>query len=173
LFLTLPEWRSKVTRRASILETIKIGVLAGAAGGLAEILFVTLYALVTGVDAAMLARGVTTASGTMALLPAAPVATGISVHMALSVMLGLALAGLWRVLSSRVRHGGLYGLTLAVLVAVWAINFFVLLPAISPDFVHLVPYAVSLTSKLLFGLAAAEVLSRYAFARQAARESLA
>ncbi len=41
-------------------------------------------------------------------------------------------------------------------------NFFVVLPAVSPTFVNLVPYSVSLISKLLFGLAAAEILRRYA-----------
>ena len=49
---------------------------------------------------------------------------------------------------------------LATLVGVWAVNFFVLLPGISPAFVHLVPYPVSLMSKVLFGLAAAEAFRR-------------
>ena len=47
---------------------------------------------------------------------------------------------------------------LAALAGVWAVNFFVVLPIVSPAFVHIVPYAVSLTSKLLFGVAAAEVV---------------
>ena len=47
---------------------------------------------------------------------------------------------------------------LTALAGVWAINFFVVLPIVSPAFVHVVPYAVSLTSKLLFGVAAAAVL---------------
>ena len=51
---------------------------------------------------------------------------------------------------------------LAALAGVWAINFFVVLPIVSPAFVHMVPYAVSLTSKLLFGVAAAAVLRRQA-----------
>jgi hypothetical protein len=155
-----------VTNRSTILETIKCGIFAGAAGGLAEIVWVTAYAALTGGDAAVLARGVTTASGVAAVLPAAPIALGIGVHMALAVMLGLALALVWQALSSRVQQGGLYALTLAALIGVWAMNFLVLLPAISPAFVHLVPFAVSLTSKLLFGLAAAEVLSRSAFSAQ-------
>ena len=36
--------------------------------------------------------------------------------------------------------------------AIWAFNFFVLLPQINPEFVALVPYAIALPSKLLFGL---------------------
>jgi hypothetical protein len=51
---------------------------------------------------------------------------------------------------------------LAALTAVWATNFFVILPALSPPFIALLPYPVSLISKLLFGLAAAETLRRCA-----------
>jgi len=149
-----------VTKRSATLETIKCGVLAGAAGGLAEMVWVSVYAALTGGDAAVLARGVTTASGAAALLPSATVAVGIAIHMVLAVALGLALAVLWQALSSRAPQSGLYAGTLAVLAAVWVTNFFVLLPAFSPEFVHLVPYSVSLMSKLLFGLAAAEVFRR-------------
>jgi hypothetical protein len=42
--------------------------------------------------------------------------------------------------------------------AIWAANFFLLLPAFNPAFVTIVPLEVSLVSKLLFGLAAALVL---------------
>jgi hypothetical protein len=43
---------------------------------------------------------------------------------------------------------------------VWAVNFFVVLPVINPQFVDLVPYAISLVSKVLFGVAAAGTLQR-------------
>jgi hypothetical protein len=143
------------------LETIRRGVIAGAAGGLAEIAWVTLYAEATGGNATILARGVTTASGVSALLPAAPVELGIAVHMALAVMLGVALAFAWRAFSAN-RGGSAnpYPLILATLAGVWAVNFILVLPIVSPAFIHMVPYAVSLASKLLFGLAAAEVLRR-------------
>ncbi len=151
------------TGRRDISEAIKRGILAGAAGGLAEIIWVSLYAGVTDGNAATLARAVTTAAGVTSLLPAAPVTMGIAVHMTLAVLLGIALACLWQALASR-RHGvsSRYVVVLAALAAVWALNFFVILPAISPAFVHLVPYSVSLMSKLLFGLAAAETLRRCA-----------
>ena len=152
------------TGRRNISDTIKYGILAGAAGGLAEIAWVSLYATLTGGDAAILARGVTTAAGATVLLPAAPVTMGIVVHMALAVALGIALAGLWQTLARRHGAGSLYAVAVAALAGVWALNFFVVLPAISPAFVHLVPYSVSLLSKLLFGLAAAETLRRCAMA---------
>jgi len=137
-------------------EIIRYGVVAGAAGGLAEIAWVTLYAGVTGGDAAALARGVTTAAGVSALLPASPVALGIAVHMALAVILGVALAFAWRALRDyRPTLTNPYPFMVAALAGVWAINFFVVLPIVSPGFIHMVPYTVSFTSKLLFGLAMA------------------
>jgi hypothetical protein len=145
----------------TLLETMRHGVVAGAAGGLAEIAWVTLYAGATGTDPSVLARGVTTAAGVSGLVPAMPVALGVSVHMALAVTLGIALSFGWRALSShRLEIGSPFPFMLAALVGVWAINFFVALPVISPAFIHLVPYPVSLVSKVLFGLAAAEALRR-------------
>lgn len=148
------------TGRRNISDTINYGVLAGAAGGLAEIAWVSLYASVSGGNAATLARGVTTAVGVSVLLPAAPVTVGIVVHMLLAILLGVALAGVWQALARSSSVNSRYALSLAALVAVWVMNFFVVLPVISPEFVQLVPYAVSLMSKLLFGLAAAEILRR-------------
>jgi hypothetical protein len=139
-------------------ETLRQGVIAGAAGGLAEIAWVALYSGATGANPAMLARGVTTAAGTSALFPRAPVALGVTLHMGLAVMLGIALAFVWRTLSShRSEATSPFPFMVVALVGVWAINFFVVLPIVSPAFIHLVPYPVSLTSKVLFGLAAAEV----------------
>jgi hypothetical protein len=141
-------------------------MLAGAAGGLAEVAWVSFYAAITGGNVAALARGVTTAAGVTALLPAAPVTTGIVVHMMLAVMLGVVLTGLWQSLQTQ-RVGSLYVVSLTLLAAVWAINFFVILPGISPGFVNLLPLSVSLASKLLFGLAAAETLRRCAIVGEA------
>jgi hypothetical protein len=141
------------------VSLVRTGVIAGCAGGLAEIAWVTLYAGLTGADPAVVARGVTTAAGVDALLPAAPAALGVAVHMALAVMLGIVLTSVWNALRV-VRPGAthLYTFMLAALVGIWAMNFLVVLPIVSAGFVHVVPYAVSLTSKLLFGVAAAEIV---------------
>jgi len=149
-------------------EILRQGIIAGAAGGMAEIAWVTLYAAITGGNAAVLARGVTSAAGVDALLPASPVVLGVAVHMTLAVMLGVALVGLWSAL--RERRPGLtnpYPFMLAALAGVWAVNFFVVLPIVSPAFVDMVPYAVSLTSKLLFGLAAAQAIRLLTSAKHA------
>lgn len=147
------------SEQTPLSQTISFGIIAGAAGGLAEIAWVSAYSVYAGVDPAVVARGVTTAAGVSALLPAAPAALGIAVHMTLAVALGIALAFVWQNLrSSRFGVVGPYPFMLAALAGVWATNFFFVLPIVSPAFIHMVPYAVSLTSKLLFGLAAAAML---------------
>lgn len=141
------------------LDSIVAGVAAGVAGGLSEIAWVTLYAGMTGGDPAALARGVTTAAGVSALLPAAsPVMLGIGVHMMLAMMLDVALTCTWQTLSAKFGVTNPYPFMLTALAGVWAINFLVVLPIVGPAFIHMVPYVVSLTSKLLFGVAAAEVV---------------
>jgi hypothetical protein len=120
-----------------------------------------LYAAASGTDPATLARGVTTAAGVSALFATGPVIAGVTVHMAFALALGIALSFGWRALSSHsLESAGPFPFTLLALVGVWAVNFFVVLPIISPAFIHLVPYPVSLLSKVLFGLAAAEALRR-------------
>lgn len=140
-------------------HTLSRGILAGLGGGAAEVTWVAVYAGITGGNAAASARGVTTAAGVSGLLPASPVGLGVAVHMMLAIGLGIVLGFAWQAL----RHlwPGLtnpYPFSLAALAGVWAMNFLVVLPAISPGFVHIVPFAVSLTSKLLFGVTAAAIL---------------
>jgi hypothetical protein len=144
-------------RLGETLEIVRQGVIAGSAGGLTEIVWVTLYGGATGTSPAMLARGITTAAGASALFPAASVALGVTLHMGIAVMLGITLAFVWRTLSMYRAAVGPFPFMVAALAGIWAINFFVVLPIVSPAFIHMVPYPVSLISKVLFGLAAAVV----------------
>jgi hypothetical protein len=79
--------------------------------------------------------------------------------MMLAIALGVALAAAWRASGAAARGCRVPFLaTVAALIGVWAINFFVVLPAVSPGFVALLPLAVSFVSKMLFGIAAAVAL---------------
>jgi len=89
--------------------------------------------------------------------------------MALAVTLGVVLVLGWQALSAN-RPANPYPFMLVALAAVWAVNFFVVLPVVSPAFIDIVPYAVSLMSKLLFGAAAAAIVRHEAkFAARPAR----
>ena len=142
-------------RRRATAHVAAIGVLAGLAGGLAEVAWIWTYASVTDSDAAAVARAVTNA--VRFNQDFSPVASGVGIHMGLAAFLGVAVALAIRPAAGALRGIGLYGAVAAALAIVWAVNFLVLLPLVSPQFVDIVPYAVSLLSKLLFGIAAAGV----------------
>jgi len=166
----------KATNTAFDHEIWLIGGLAGAAGGIAEILWIVFYGALTGTDTTVLAQGVAAVIGAglpLYFVTDAPVASGLAIHMIIAIALGIALALTWRTLSLRTPIGSVYKVLPAILAIIWVFNFFVLLPIISPhidgvqqSFTELVPYPVSLLSKLLFGLAAAAVLKRRALVRQ-------
>ena len=145
--------------KADIHSTFLLGAIVGAAGGLAEVAWVALYSAATGGDAEIIAKGVTTAAGVSTLFPNALIGVGVAIHMALSLALGIALAFGWRSATKRCAPIGPYGFCIAVLLVVWVVNFFVILPLASPGFIALVSYPASLASKLLFGLAAAQTIS--------------
>ena len=136
-------------------ELLRRGVAMGIAGGLAEVLVVSLYSAAAGGSAARVARHVASVvhlDGTSAL-------AGLMVHMALAVILGIAIAFFLNLVKGNSAHAvSPYASIILTLAAVWAINFFIVLPVLSPNFVTLLPYFVTLMSKLMFGLAAAITL---------------
>jgi hypothetical protein len=140
-------------------RTLSTGIAAGLAGGAAEVAWIALYGQLSGSEAAAVANGVT-----VSLFPAlgahsAAVPLGIALHMGLAVLLGAAIAMALRAGVPRLAGTILEPLAvIGMLVAVWAVNFLVVLPVVNPGFVELVPLGVGLTSKVLFGAAAAFVL---------------
>lgn len=141
------------------MEIVRVGAFAGLAGGSAEIVWVTLYGSATGTPTAPLAHGVT-----QALIPslaASPWSAGLGVllHFVLAIALGVALATVLWFVARRLHFGHReFLIATLTLAAVWAINFFLALPQLEPAFVHLLPYGVTLLSKLLFGWSAAAVM---------------
>lgn len=144
-------------------ETLPAGLwflLAGLSGGLAEVLWVMIYSALTPVSATVVAREVTASLFPALAAGAAGIWAGIAIHMMLAVALGLAFACvIWK---PRVRARGplaTLAVSVAALAAVWAMNFFVVLPVLNPVFITLMPYAVTFASKMLFALAMAGVLA--------------
>jgi hypothetical protein len=79
--------------------------------------------------------------------------------MLLSVALGLAFAAtIWRLAAPRLGPAAFMATAAGALALVWAFNFFVVLPVLNPAFVTLMPYGITLTSKVLFGIAMGSVL---------------
>lgn len=138
-------------------------LLAGFCGGMAEIAWVAIYSSMTQVSGVEVARQVTASVFPfLAHSPSAPV-FGIAIHLVLSLALGAAFAWVvWIPFARRLDFAGAMLTAIVSLVAVWAVNFFVLLPALNPAFVSLMPYGVTLVSKALFGMAMAWVLQQSA-----------
>jgi hypothetical protein len=142
-------------------KVIKSGLLAGVAGGGAEILWIMAVAALTNLSAVNVSRRIGASFGIETISSTPGVLIGVTIHMALAVALGIAVAIGCHALASRwLRGAGVYLVVSAALIGVWAFNFLLLLPLINPAFVDLVPYPISFISKLIFGLAAAEILRR-------------
>lgn len=134
--------------------------IASLAGGLAEVIWVSLYAATTSLTAATIAREVAAS-----LLPAyaagvTGVWLGIVIHMLLAVALGYVFAYVFWKPFARPR-GIVVTLVVSVLTlaSVWAMNFFIVLPVLNPTFITLMPYPVTFASKMLFALAMAVTLA--------------
>jgi hypothetical protein len=132
---------------------------AGLAGGIAEIVWVGLIGSLAPGGAGGVARQVAaTVLPGVGPLAVAPFA-GIAIHLVLSVVLAFAFWRLvWRPLAARLTpvESGFCGM--GSLAVVWLVNFTVVLPALNPSFVTLLPLWATLISKLLFGAAMTAVL---------------
>jgi hypothetical protein len=147
-----------IQRRYNLARTLLTGILAGLTGGTAEIAWIALYGALMRKSAPAVARGVTEAIAPAWATSSHGVSLGILIHLLLAMALGTCLVLALRLIASRGnRAPSEFPWMIAALATVWAINFFLLLPRISPGFVELLPYATTMVSKLLFGLAAAAV----------------
>lgn len=134
-------------------------LLAGLCGGVAEMLWVALYSTLTPVSGMEVARQVTaTVFPAAANLPWAP-EIGMAIHLLLSLALGVAFgAAIWAPFARDRGAAVAVASAVAALVTVWALNFFVVLPALHSAFVSILPYAVTLISKALFGVSMGWIL---------------
>jgi hypothetical protein len=140
-------------------SALTIGLLAGLSGGAAEVVWVSLYSNAMETSGMIVAQQVTASVVPAAAgLPSAPL-LGIAIHMLLSVALGLAFAAtIWRLAAPRLSAAAFMTAAAASLALVWAINFLVVLPVLNPAFITLMPYGITLASKVLFGIAMGSVL---------------
>ena len=135
-------------------------MLAGLAGGLAEILWIGMYSVVTHASGFEISRQITAA--VLPVLADLPIASvlGITIHLVLSVMLALLCCTVFiEPMVRRFGHAGILFSSVVVFAGIWLINFLVILPVINPAFVTLLPFLVTLASKLLFGFTMGTVLN--------------
>ena len=135
-------------------------LLAGFTGGLAEVIWVSLYAALSPLQGWDVAREITVSVFGSPVGGAFAPSIGLFIHFFLSIAIALAFAVLlWPALMRRLGQAGVLGGAMTVLAAIWTLNFFVVLPIINPAFVALMPLPVTLASKLLFGISLGAVLA--------------
>ena len=146
--------RTSKRERGSAL--LLVGTLGGIAGGVTEFAWISAYGAATGAPLLPVARGIVESTIPEVAASAWAPALGILIHLVLAVALGIGLAIVLRKVAYNWadRHS-VFGLAILALVGVWSMNFLMVLPRTNPDFVHLLPYSVTLLSKVLFGLSAA------------------
>jgi hypothetical protein len=147
--------------RSQSKPIMSTALLAGFAGGVAEMVWVAGYCAVTPLSSSEVLRqislsvGLNTGNGALASL------AGVAIHLGLSVLVGLAFTlAVWRPPVRRAGIASTWLVSCTVLALIWACNFFLVLPSLNPGFADLMPYAVTLASKLLFGIAMGWVLYR-------------
>jgi hypothetical protein len=134
-------------------------LLAAFYGGFIEVVWVTAYSAVTGHSAALVARQVTATVFPAVSAGVPGVVLGVALHFALSLLLALIYVRLvWVPFARRWSEGAALAAAVGALALVWCLNFLLVLPGVNPVFVALLPYPVSLASKLLFGVAMAGAL---------------
>ena len=136
-------------------------MLAGLAGGLAEILWISMYSAATHAAGWEISRQIT-ASVIPALAGSAiaPV-LGVVMHLVLSIILAFLCCKVFiDPVARRLGQAVILPASMVVLGGVWVINFLVILPVINPAFVTLLPFLVTLASKLLFGWTMGAVLTQ-------------
>lgn len=133
--------------------------LAGLCGGMAEIMWAAIYSAMTPTSGMEVARQISASVFPLMADSSAAAPVGIVIHLLLSLLLaGVFTVAVWLPFARKLRFVQAMLVAVAALSGVWAINFFVILPLLNPVFVTLMPYGITLISKMLFGLAMGGVL---------------
>ena len=136
-------------RRFNTTRTI---VLAGIAGGTVEVIWVLLYCIGSPLQASLVAEEVAR-SFLPQMVGLTAVFTGLLIHYVLALLIAaVAVFAYLRTFAGDIDEPAMFATSIAALVAIWAANFFVVLPVVNPDFVTLMPYTVTLISKIGFGI---------------------
>jgi len=151
-------WNLPSHDNAPLSNIVVKGLAIGIVGGFAEVAVVASYGLGSNVSVTNVGRQIASAVG----LDIGGAWTGLAVHMALAAALGIALMASWSVTQRNMTDAtSLYLFATGTLAAIWGINFFIVLPVLSPGFVTVLPYSVTLFSKLMFGVSAGMCIRRW------------
>lgn len=138
----------------SLAQTFGLGSLAGLVGGAAEIVWISIAYMFGGTSPVGVARAIAGTLGHSSTSATSTALMGASIHLALAGLLGGVMYMVWiRLLKPSKSRVSIMVFSIATLVAVWAINFYLVLPNLDPGFIVKVPVVTGLISKLSFAVA--------------------
>jgi len=139
---------------APLSRVLAAGAAAGLAGGLAEVVFMGGYSSVAGINPAEILRLITFTffDSSVAFGPEG-LRAGLLIHFTLSLFIGISFSLFARLaLKGPFSQAKALAWSSVVLTAIWAFNFFVLLPVYNAPFVQFVGASPAFFSKLSFGV---------------------
>ncbi len=137
-------------KKINVTRTI---ILAGVAGGTVEIIWVMMYCFGSPLSASLIGEEVAR-SFLPQMTGITAVVAGVFIHYVLACLIAAAAVLTYRrVFEGDIDEPAIFATSIAALVVIWAANFFVVLPIVNPVFVTLMPYTVTLISKIGFGIA--------------------
>ena len=142
------------TQGLTLSKALAAGAVAGLAGGLAEVVFMGGYGSITGLDPSEILRLITVTffDSSVAFGPSGLWA-GLLIHFALSLAIGLSFGFFARyALKGSFSYSKALAWGSLTLTAIWACNFFVILPVYNAAFIELVSPGAAFFSKLSFGV---------------------
>ncbi|MFQ5735756.1 MAG: hypothetical protein ACE5GY_02710 [Thermodesulfobacteriota bacterium] len=150
------------TTGLTLSRALAAGAAAGVAGGLAEVAYMGVYSHLTGMEAAGILRLVTFTffDAGVSFGPNGPL-LGLLIHFALSLAIGLSFGLFARYALPRFTYTRALVWGLVSLAAIWAMNFYIILPEYNMAFVRLVSPEAALFSKLSFGVLLAIVMKLF------------
>lgn len=143
-------------------QSLRWYLLAGLCGGLAEVIWISLYSVLTTTSLTSVGRGISSTFWVSSVHWPGAEYLGLLIHLILSLILALGFGALLHHFLLRRSGRSMTVITAVLMLAlIWKINFYVILPLWNPGFVNILPLSVTLVSKLLFGFSMGWVLAQY------------
>ena len=144
----------KINMNDTVGQNFGLGCLAGLVGGVAEIVWISIAHVFGGTSPVGVARAIAGTLGHSSTSATSTALMGASIHLALAGLLGGVMYMVWiRLMKPSKSRVSIMVFSIATLKAVWAINFYLVLPNLDPGFIVKVPVVNGLISKLSFAVA--------------------
>jgi len=140
----------------------KLALWSGLTAGLSEIIWISLYCILSNTDGFHIAHQITETIFPTYSYSSGSLVLGLTIHFTLSLLSSIAfIRTLWLPFTRHYHKSVtlIFGILLGMII--WMLNFWVILPIINHSFVQLLPNLVTFISEIIFGLTLAWAVSNF------------